>query len=339
MTRVSPARAGAGAVVFYRVKRVKGRYYLVKEWWDPGLKKKITKSIGPCEWLEGLSEEYRERTRGTRGPAPRVVPRPGFEPGSRARKARSRRGAQPTVSPGNGSTVEPYYRRLWETWCLERGTSPETCARYSGYLQKPLDPGNRWSAKAWKLYYKWRCELGDQTACEDYKRVKVPQAGADKRVPSLEAILDSIERAGPYRIVYIILLESGLRLVEAVKLIREYDRLECTRLDGYTRCLLGYTRGKKRALWGYHITPVEPMEDLTDRRVTSYAEKYRLTPPKYIRKFVATKMAELGVPFEVIDFIQGRTPRSVLLQHYAQLLGVADREYAKYARWLRGWMG
>jgi len=183
---------------------------------------------------------------------------------------------------------------------------------------------------------KWLCEEhGHQESCEHYKKLRVPQAGADKRVPSLEAILDSINKAGPYRLVYLILLESGLRLVEAVKLVREYPVLECTRLDGFTRCLLGYTRGKKRALWGYHITPITRIEDLTDRRVTSYAEKYGLVPPKLVRKFVATKMAELGMPFEVIDFIQGRAPRSVLLQHYAQLLGLADRHYATYARWLR----
>ncbi len=52
------------------------------------MKRKITKSIGPCEWLEGLSEEQRQGKRDTRGKATRVVPRPGFEPGSRARKAR-----------------------------------------------------------------------------------------------------------------------------------------------------------------------------------------------------------------------------------------------------------
>jgi intergrase/recombinase len=241
-----------------------------------------------------------------------------------------------SVSPAMESGLDSYYVQAWETWCLERGTSPETCAKYASYLERPLDPGNRWSAKAWKLYYRWRCELGDQTACEDYKRLRVPQAGADLRVPSLEAILGSIERAGPYRLVYMILLESGLRLVEAVRLLRERPRLECVGLDGFERCLLGRERGKKRSLWAYHITPIDtPIEGLTDRRVTSYAEKYRLVPPKYVRKFVATKMAELEIPPHVIDFIQGRAPRSVLEQHYAQLLGLADRHYATYAAWLR----
>ena len=241
-----------------------------------------------------------------------------------------------TVSPVMVDPPSEERILLWETWCRERGTSPETCRKYASYLEKPLDPQNRWSAKAYKLYLKWLCEeYNHQESCGQYKRLKVPQAGADKRVPSLEAVLDSINKAGPYRLVYMILLESGLRLVEAVKLVREYQSLECTRLDGFTRCLLGYTRGKKRALWGYHITPITSIEGLSDRRVTSYAEKYGLVPPKLVRKFVATKMAELGIPFEVIDFIQGRAPRTVLLQHYAQLLGLADKHYSVYARWLR----
>ncbi len=84
MTGVSPVATGAMGVAFYKVKKVKGRCYFVKEWWDPGLKKKITKSIGPCDWLERLAEEARRNGIFPRG----VVPPPGFEPGSRARKAR-----------------------------------------------------------------------------------------------------------------------------------------------------------------------------------------------------------------------------------------------------------
>ena len=265
------------------------------------------------------------------------MPRPGFEPGSRARKARTHGPGLNIVSPVFIPPPSEERILLWETWCQSRGTSPETCTKYAGYLQKPLDPNNRWSAKAYKLYLKWLCEeYNHAESCEQYKRLKVPQAGADLKVPGLDDIVESIRKAGPYRLVYLILLESGLRLVEVVKLIREYPSLECVKLDGFERCLLGHTRGKKRALWGYHISPIEDsIGDITDRRVTSYAEKYGLVPPKYVRKFVATQMVTLGIPPHVVDFYQGRSPRSVLMQHYAQLLGVADREYARYAQWLR----
>ena len=257
-----------------------------------------------------------------------------MNPGHGLDRPPARRQAQHIVSPGMDEPIEPYYIRIWETWCLERGTSRETCSKYASYLKKPLDKNNRWSAKAFKLYFKWRCELGDQVACEEYKKLKTPQARADLRVPSLEQVIDSIRRAGLYRPVYLILLESGLRLVEVAGLLRNYHDLECVELDGFYRCLLGRERGMKRSLWAYHISRPEPMK-ITDRHVTSYAKKYNLTPPKYVRKFVATRMAELGIPPHIIDFIQGRVPRSVLLQSYAQLLGVADKHYRVYASWLR----
>ncbi len=42
--------------MFYRVK-------VVKVWWDPVLKRKITRSIGPCEWLEEMAKEARAEKR------------------------------------------------------------------------------------------------------------------------------------------------------------------------------------------------------------------------------------------------------------------------------------
>ena len=41
-------------MVFYRVRKVKGRYYLVKEWYDPVEKRKKSTSIGPCERIERI---------------------------------------------------------------------------------------------------------------------------------------------------------------------------------------------------------------------------------------------------------------------------------------------
>ncbi|WP_261310070.1 integrase [Saccharolobus shibatae] len=46
-------------------------------------------------------------------------------------------------------------------------------------------------------------------------------------------------------------------------------------------------------------------------------------------------MAELSVPLDVIDFIQGRKPTRVLTQHYISLFGIAKEQYKKYAEWLK----
>ena len=64
------------------------------------------------------------------------------------------------------------------------------------------------------------------------------------------------------------------------------------------------------------------------------SRKKNLVRAKYIRKFVATKMYELGISSEVIDFIQGRTPSSILAKHYLEMHSIATKQYHKYSRWI-----
>jgi len=56
--------------------------------------------------------------------------------------------------------------------------------------------------------------------------------------------------------------------------------------------------------------------------------------PKYIRKFVATKMLSLGIPSEIVDFLEGRTPGNILTKHYLDLLTLTKKYYPKYMEWL-----
>ncbi len=42
--------------MFYRIKRVRGKQYLVKEWYEPGTGKKRSKSLGPVEQIEKILE-------------------------------------------------------------------------------------------------------------------------------------------------------------------------------------------------------------------------------------------------------------------------------------------
>ncbi len=41
-------------MVYYRVRRIRGKYYLIKEWYDPLTRKKRSKSLGSCEAIEKL---------------------------------------------------------------------------------------------------------------------------------------------------------------------------------------------------------------------------------------------------------------------------------------------
>ena len=41
-------------MVFYRVRKIRGKYYLVKEWYDPETGKRRSESLGNCELIEKL---------------------------------------------------------------------------------------------------------------------------------------------------------------------------------------------------------------------------------------------------------------------------------------------
>ena len=49
-------QVGARSRCSYRVKSGKGRCYFVKEYWDPVLARRITRSIGPCDLVDKVME-------------------------------------------------------------------------------------------------------------------------------------------------------------------------------------------------------------------------------------------------------------------------------------------
>ena len=317
-------------MVSYRVKRVKGKYYLTERTYDRSSKKVIEKSLGPIDLIRQLLYEHRLKSKKSEWSRRRDLnPRPP------AYKADSKAERQGGGFPSPSIHVDVLLLLDWEKWCVEEhGSSPETCETYRRYLEKPLDQSNRWSAKAYKLYLKWLCnEHGSQEACSQYRKVRVPKAGEDLKVPSLSEVRETLEKAGPFRQVYWVLLQSGLRLNEALKLLRDADRLECVEVNGFYRCMVGWKRGMKRALWAY-LVQLPQKQHVTRYMVESYAKRHGLVMPKYIRKFVSTKMSELDIPDDVINFIQGRAPQSVLERSYASKLGKADKWYKVYAEWL-----
>jgi len=223
--------------------------------------------------------------------------------------------------------IQKFYK-----WCTEtRGTSPETCKDYANALRKPLDPKIRVRVVARRL-------LLQMLGVRPPEWLRVPRSSMDKYVPPLEEVLETVKGAEePYRTVYLVLLQSGLRLREACRLLARIDRLNVVRvpgMDSFVRVELDWRRGAKQAIWAYLLH--EPPKLRVDASaVSKYAERHGLLPPKYIRKFVATQMRKLGLQPDTIDFIQGRVPQKVLGKHYLDLLAVADLEYPAYAQWLR----
>jgi len=69
---------------------------------------------------------------------------------------------------------------------------------------------------------------------------------------------------------------------------------------------LSWQRGYKGVFYVFHSTPLKKV-DITIWAISDFERRNKdAIAIKYFRKFVAMKMAELSIPLDVIDFIQGR---------------------------------
>ena len=220
----------------------------------------------------------------------------------------------------------------------ERKISEKTAKGYVSAISKPFRE-TRNAQKAYRLFAKFLASRGvisDDFAEKVLKVVKVKRTNADIYIPTLEEVVKTLKLAKDYSenvyLVYRLALESGSRLSEILRVLKEPERDVC---DG-SICYypLAWQRDYKGVFYVFHITPLRKI-DITEYAIIDFERRRDVLAIKYFRKFVATKMADLGIPLDVIDFIQGRKPTSVLTQHYVSLFGIAKEEYKKYAEWLK----
>ena len=189
----------------------------------------------------------------------------------------------------------------------------------------------------------------------DLLRSNLPKTsvGVDLRVPSEKEIVESLKRVAErdagrrYFGLYNLLLDSGLRLTEAVRL---FDALrsggvKLEKRDGFYIAPLGYFRGTKLAYFGFltefTLKVIEGSEGkpLGYKKVMGTATKrFGVVSYKYLRKFAFDNMTseKLNIPESVADFIQGRTPKSIGARHYMNLKRKAVKFYPRYAEYLAG---
>nr|WP_218267491.1 integrase [Saccharolobus shibatae] len=199
---------------------------------------------------------------------------------------------------------------------------------------------NNQSVKTYRSFAKFlalREIISEDFADEILKEIKTPKSKPDLRVPTVEEVKHTLQLANEYSenvyTVYRLALESGARLSEILRVLREPERDVCDGPICYYP--LSWSRGYKGVFYVFHITSLKKI-DITRWGIAGFERRHKdAIPIKYFRKFVASKMAELGIPLDVIDFIQGRKPTRVLTQHYVSLFGIAKEHYKKYAEWLR----
>ena len=325
-------------VVFYRVRRIKGRYYLIKEWYDDTVHKKRSKSLGPCEVIENLLKSINQN----RYSIVRCGGARAWSKGADLRPSASSvpKSADDNRFPSHGvidlhviigkTDGEDVLRRFYD-WCTgARGSSPRTCRDYVNYLRKPLRPRNKHSVVAYRLLYRF---LGLQPP----EWLRKPREKPDLRIPSLEDIVETLKAIDRENIrrVYNVMLMSGLRLAHACYLLKNIDRLHRVRLDGYYRIDLGIMRNTKYAYVAY-LLYIPSRTSIAPNTVTNYARKKKLrVKPKYVRKFVVTQMHMVGIESDIVRYMVGHGEHKPHDISYYDKLAKADKEYSKYAEWLR----
>ncbi len=138
------------------------------------------------------------------------------------------------------------------------------------------------------------------------KAIPKDEVGIDIRVPD-ERIVSDLRRISSKSLrgqaVYNLLLDSGLRLVEVIKVLNEFPEAE--KLEGFHCCPIGFFRGTKQAYYCYMTEyTYQLLKRLGDKcKITKhYAvrwhRKHNLTRPKYLRKFANDTMTS---KFEVFN--------------------------------------
>jgi intergrase/recombinase len=177
------------------------------------------------------------------------------------------------------------------------------------------------------------------------KAIPKDRIGIDLHVPEPGEILESMRRLPgiplKYRALWSLCLDSGARMIEAIRIIGEFREDRLMEADGFCRYEVAAFRGSKQAYYAYFLPETLSLIQeaagirIERRAASSYFSKRALVSPKYLRKYAFDRMIELGVPESVADFIEGRVPRRIGAKHYMALRRQADRWYPRYAEYLK----
>jgi intergrase/recombinase len=211
-----------------------------------------------------------------------------------------------------------------------------------------VERGRRHLWLAMRVLFNYAEALGLDPDGLDVLRKALPKGAnstnPDLKVPDGKAVQNSPSSLSnapqKYQVLYNVLLDSGLRLVEAVSIINNFRVEDVERVGRFYRVEIGAFRGSKQAFYGYFTEYTfkaiseAPIERLGAVAASRYFTKMGYTRPKYLRKFCFDKMLELGVPESIADFVQGRVATRIGARHYCALRRQADKAYPKYARYL-----
>lgn len=140
------------------------------------------------------------------------------------------------------------------------------------------------------------------------------------------------KRGKPAETLFLLLVFSGIRLKQAVELLRTYDPTKLYLIDDKAARypIFSTSKGKKKAFWAYgprdFFERLEPLEVKynTAKDLVAFGK----VSANSIRKWHYTFLIQKGMPSEIADFIQGRVSGSVGATHYLNKAVLADEWYS-----------
>jgi intergrase/recombinase len=210
-------------------------------------------------------------------------------------------------------------------------------------LFSKVEKGKRHLVLALRTMFNFYEALGVSADYLNCFRKALPRisCGIDLKIPTEEKILESLKKLSnapiKYQALYNLLLDSGLRLIEARHLINNFKNAE--QVNGFYRCELAMFRGEKQAYYGHFSEyTLDLINQAHDANITEGCSHYFLVNgfimPKYLRKFAFDKMIDLEIPESIADFIEGRVPKRVGAKHYMALARQASKFYPRYCNYI-----
>lgn len=321
---------------YYTVKKVHGKYYLYKIWWEKGRKRQI--SLGNCAKIEyiltNLTILINNSPAGIRTPVTGSKGRFMSDLGKRIWHQLR----ESSSSYGDKIVKPPEDRFL--SW-LSRRVSSSTLRNYAATLKRvpavvslediPSVAVTKWIAYTLRKIVTFNYEMGvlDYEAYARLKRAIKITTSSNRRV-SAESPVTAIGSSWGW--LYQLLMFTGARLADiylASRLDSEIDDIAscCVRLN------FNYARGNKRLehLW----LPKRLLPLLTNIRNYSYdflktiPRRHNLPPFLGVRKWYANQLVLLGIDADVREFLMNRFSRLTIGgQHYLRLTALADQAYA-----------
>jgi len=177
--------------------------------------------------------------------------------------------------------------------------------------------------------------MREESLAKYRKVVKIPKTNTDDYVPDDGKVISAFKKFKneKYRILFKLLAFSGIRLIEAIRLLSNFNKDRLIVNQKVAKYALSLDRGTKKIFYAYmpksFALKLKPTE-ITDGAAKKYFSINGL-PAKYLRKWNYNFLILNGVPESVADFIQGRASITIGAMHYLAKVKQADQWYSKIA--------